>query len=84
MSKATFGEPLMHAIGHAYTAAAKKHIGYRESLLGIDGHLTSIGQKMRSNYMHLDVSGRKEAHLHRRDFVLFFVERISVVHGSSS
>lgn len=59
MSKSTFGEPLMHAIGHAYTAAAKKHIGYRESLLGIDGHLTSIGQKMRSNYMHLDVSEEK-------------------------
>ena len=65
MSKATFGEPLMHAIGKAYISAAKKHIGYKDSLMGIDGTFASIEQKMRSNYMHFDVARKGISSLNR-------------------
>ena len=65
MSKATFGEPLMHAIGHAYVSAAKKYIGYRESLMGIDGVAASMQQRMRNNWMQFDVVRKGISSLNR-------------------
>jgi len=48
MSKATFGEPLLHGIGAAYTIAADKYLGYKEGFLGIEGFAAAVKQKVSS------------------------------------
>jgi hypothetical protein len=65
LSKATFGEPLLHAIGEAYLSAAEKYIGYKEGFLGIDGFIASMKQKTRSNMAYLDVASKGVASINR-------------------
>eukprot|EP00622_Pseudochattonella_farcimen_P005996 FR741726.1.p1 GENE.FR741726.1~~FR741726.1.p1 ORF type:complete len:237 (+),score=53.80 FR741726.1:1-711(+) len=47
MSRSTFGQPLLHAIGSAYVLQAQMHLGYNESFLGIDGHVAAMKLKTR-------------------------------------
>jgi len=58
MSKATFGEPLLHAIGSCYVAAADKYLGYSEGFLGLEGWAASMKQKTRENLAYMDVASR--------------------------
>mmetsp|Transcript_48320 Transcript_48320/g.61992 ORF Transcript_48320/g.61992 Transcript_48320/m.61992 type:complete len:770 (-) Transcript_48320:234-2543(-) len=58
LSKATFGEPLLHAIGEAYLSAATKYLGYKEGFLGVDGWMASMKQKARSNSLYFDVASK--------------------------
>lgn len=65
LSKATFGEPLLHAIGEAYLSAASKYLGYKEGFLGVDGWVASMKQKARSNSLYIDVASKGVASLNR-------------------
>ena len=55
MSKATFGEPLLHAIGNAYKLAAEKELG-ADSFLGIDSAIAGMKQKSRQYGAYAEVA----------------------------
>ena len=56
MSKATFGEPLLHAIGEAYEVAAEKWLGYKQGFMGIEGFAASLRQSTHENMSYLGVA----------------------------
>ena len=56
MSKATFGEPLLHAIGEAYDVAAEKWLGYKLGFMGIEGFAASMRQSTHENLSYLGVA----------------------------
>lgn len=56
LSKATFGEPLLHAIGATYILSAERSLGYHDSFLGIGGHVASMKQKTRQTGSYIDMA----------------------------
>ena len=58
MSRSTYGQPLMHAVGSAYTLQAQIFLGTETSLLGIDGGIASMKQSMRQKGHYFDVASK--------------------------
>jgi len=58
MSRSTYGQPLMHAVGSAYTLQAQIFLGNETSLLGIDGGIASMKQSMRQKGHYFDVASK--------------------------
>ena len=56
MAKATFGEPLLHAIGEAYEVAADKWLGYKLGFLGLEGFAAQMKQSANENWAYLGVA----------------------------
>lgn len=56
MAKATFGEPLLHAIGDAYEVAADKWLGYKLGFLGLEGFAAQVKQSTHENLAYLGVA----------------------------
>ena len=58
MSRSTYGEPLMHAVGSAYQLQAQIFLGNETSLLGIDGTIASMRQSTRQKGQYYDVASK--------------------------